>query len=374
MLSGGDAARPARSPTGGPGRCTTSTARPRPPCRSPGGATTADRGRDRPHRTTRCANTRLYVLDRLPAAGPARGRAVRRRAPSSPIGYHDRPGLTAERFVADPFGRPGERMYRTGDLVRAGRTTARSCTCGRADQQVKVRGYRIELGEIEARLAAQPGVTAGRGSRARHPPGRLRRPVHSGHRGSVGGRWPGRCPAAPRTSWSRWRSCRCTPNGKLDRAALPAPERSAHRAGPRDERAEHACATSSPRSSAWTGSARTRTSSPSAATASCRSPCRAGPARPASTSAPRTCSSTAPRPRSPRRRRAGTRRCADTRATASATSRCCRSCTGCANAAAPSTAFTHSMLVQTPADATAASGSPRACRPCWTATTGCGCS
>ncbi|MEV4516217.1 non-ribosomal peptide synthase/polyketide synthase [Dactylosporangium sp. NPDC049525] len=73
-------------------------------------------------------------------------------------GYLGRPGITAGRFVADPFGAPGDRLYRTGDLGR--RNPAGQIEfLGRADDQVKINGFRVELAEVEAALTRRPGVT-----------------------------------------------------------------------------------------------------------------------------------------------------------------------------------------------------------------------
>ncbi|WP_042700185.1 non-ribosomal peptide synthetase, partial [Azospirillum sp. B506] len=72
-------------------------------------------------------------------------------------GYLNRPDLTAERFIADPYGPPGSRLYRTGDLARR-RSDGTIDFLGRTDHQVKIRGFRIELREIEAAMARAPGV------------------------------------------------------------------------------------------------------------------------------------------------------------------------------------------------------------------------
>ncbi|AUG80137.1 hypothetical protein CFP65_5435 [Kitasatospora sp. MMS16-BH015] len=202
-------------------------------------------------------NTRAYVLDaglrpvpvgvtgelHIAGAGLARG-------------YLGRPALTAERFVACPFGRPGERMYRTGDLVR---WTAEGELrfVGRADDQIKLRGFRIELGEVEAAFAAHPGVGQVLATIREDQPGDKRLVAYAtGAAGAAntagtagadapdGPAGPAGAPASGSLTAEELRAFAAerlpsymvpvavllldafpvTPNGKVDRRALPAPE------------------------------------------------------------------------------------------------------------------------------------------------------
>ena len=179
----------------------------------------------------------------VPIGRPVRGMAVRvldgalRRVAPGVVGelyvagaavargYVGRPGLTASRFVADPYGGAGTRMYRTGDLVRWLPDGTLEYV-GRADDQVKIRGVRVELGEVEAALAACPGVSAA---------------VAAVRDGATGARLVGyvvapglapdevtaavarRLPAAMVPFVVVLDALPLTPSGKLDRAALPEP-------------------------------------------------------------------------------------------------------------------------------------------------------
>ncbi|MER7007730.1 amino acid adenylation domain-containing protein [Dactylosporangium sp. NPDC000555] len=147
-------------------------------------------------------------------------------------GYLGRAAATAERFVADPFGAPGDRLYRTGDL---GRWTADGQVefLGRADDQVKINGFRVELGEVEAALTRLPGV---RDAVAASVGGALAAYV-TGDTQPRDAR-PGEILAALRAELPAHLvpatvtvldAIPLLPNGKRDRAALPAPTRTAAR-------------------------------------------------------------------------------------------------------------------------------------------------
>ena len=119
--------------------------------------TCVEEGRDSVPIGRPIANLRTYILSPELQALPCGAIGELYLAGSGLArGYHARPGLTAERFVVDPFG-TGERLYRTGDLARY-RADGAIEYCGRIDHQVKIRGLRIELGEIEARLHEHPQV------------------------------------------------------------------------------------------------------------------------------------------------------------------------------------------------------------------------
>jgi amino acid adenylation domain-containing protein len=144
-------------------------------------------------------------------------------------GYLRRPGLTATRFVADPFGPPGGRMYRTGDRVRL---AADGCLefMGRVDHQVKIRGHRVELGEIETVAEELPGVARAVVVLREDRPGQQQLTAYivplTGADLDVGriqARLAERLPHHMLPHIVLLDTLPQTPNGKVDRAALPAP-------------------------------------------------------------------------------------------------------------------------------------------------------
>jgi amino acid adenylation domain-containing protein len=184
------------------------------------------------------ANTELLVLDQelqlVPVGVPGElciaGLGLAR-------GYHHRPDLTAEKFVANPF-KQGSVMYRTGDLVRR-RLDGTLDFLGRLDNQIKLRGFRIELGEIESVLGSHPGVARAAVVLREDVPGEKRL---VGYLVPVGS-------SAPTTAELRDYLVRIlpaymapvayvvldamplTPNGKIDRGALPSPNWTKHSGG-----------------------------------------------------------------------------------------------------------------------------------------------
>ncbi|MFE7599313.1 amino acid adenylation domain-containing protein [Streptomyces sp. NPDC057494] len=182
------------------------------------------------------ANTQVYVVDEqlrptplgIPGELLIGGDGIAH-------GYHGRPGLTAERFVPNPFGPPGTRLYRTGDQA-AWTPGGELDFLGRIDDQVKIRGHRIELGEIEAALLEHPALAQAAVAVRTEEDGE---PFLAGYLVPAAGARPPApadlrehllrtLPAAMAPQrWLVMERLPLTPNGKLDRRALPVPAREA---------------------------------------------------------------------------------------------------------------------------------------------------
>ncbi|MFG3003913.1 amino acid adenylation domain-containing protein [Streptomyces calvus] len=197
-------------------------------------------------------NTRTHVLDAAlnPAPAGSSGELYLGGVQLA-HGYLNRPDLTAERFVADPYGPPGSRLYRTGDLARVTRDGVIEFL-GRTDDQVKIRGQRIELGEIEHALTRHPRVGSAVVTAHRDESGDTRLAAYV----TVTD------PAAPvepeelrdllaallpdhmvPVHYAVIDAVPVTPNGKVDKKALPAPRLLDRRPGraPRDENETALC-------------------------------------------------------------------------------------------------------------------------------------